>query len=763
MAIISTVYKALDEPGIRRSAYALLVLVTGIYLFLPSILITPMEGALDTRLVWGIYEGTVAKMPARRAFLTNAIEFVTLRTGMPPWKVWIEFTFFAALASVFLTYLFVNHFRRTGPLAFLVGTLAVPYWALKVQFPSDNGAAFLFYVASILLAAKGRGWLPLAAAAAVVGIMVRADCFPVLGVAGLVIWMDRDSWNKRIVDSVIFVGLSLIILEICLRAQGITTFYYIEHTLMQAGSIDMVISYGRADYLLKIFTINSVILAPFYVWYVVSEARSKGIIGLIQTTWPLVPIIVYIYAYWNAMVSPRYQIYSAPFLVLIVLNTWTFATEKLKKLRVFAWKPVIPAIVAFVLFNPIFHILYSNADANSNNIVERFTHNYANKTMVPNVHTGLGPILSFIYRVNYQTCIDRLKSFYDGFLKSDKKNMIMYTFGADGYNHGHLFAIEAMYDHFGIDHRLKINTTDKGLRQTFHRFDDVFSDIWRLYKSGKSLIYVGAFSPGDEFESDLFRRFKRLEPDIKFSPDQTYGSFRFNFNWGYYPSYLRSAGLCDVRVRTPVDVPGPYPAAATAQAGTKILYPNLPKAADGQAPAKAVANPPAAGDREAFLLRQRGIENDLWLMSIPDYEMRLYDRIKRLNARTVDIVRLLVIGFVIALIALPVAVAIAARKAVHANIEAKGDSKPVGPLGKWTTWLGGIEVSIRLAIIVRRQKRLMDLCARIERAIADGKHGPDATGLVETLRAEIGRIAEESERFKAGSALSESTPPSQLR
>lgn len=54
--------------------------------------------------------------------------------------------------------------------------------------------------------------------------------------------------------------------------------------------------------------------------------------------------------------------------------------------------------------------------------------------------------------------------------------------------------------------------------------------------------------------------------------------------------------------------------------------------------------------RSEFLFRENQRKHQEWLAQIPDYEMKLYDRVKKINKRTVRLTRSIIFGLVIVLI-----------------------------------------------------------------------------------------------------------------
>ena len=75
-------------------------------------------------------------------------------------------------------------------------------------------------------------------------------------------------------------------------------------------------------------------------------------------------------------------------------------------------------------------------------------------------------------------------------------------------------------------------------------------------------------------------------------------------------------------------------------------------------------------------LRQENIEKfNKWRSGIPDYEKRLYDRVKALNKRVVRLINVVIIGFLISFFAITLAVVFLFR------LWASSDSAPASPHG----------------------------------------------------------------------------------
>lgn len=78
------------------------------------------------------------------------------------------------------------------------------------------------------------------------------------------------------------------------------------------------------------------------------------------------------------------------------------------------------------------------------------------------------------------------------------------------------------------------------------------------------------------------------------------------------------------------------------------------------APSKATKAAPGHADRpgissEEISMRRRAEETAEWLAAIPDFEMRLYDRVRKINSQTVNTIRLLAVGFLVTIVLAPFA------------------------------------------------------------------------------------------------------------
>lgn len=224
-----------------------------------------------------------------------------------------------------------------------------------------------------------------------------------------------------------------------------------------------------------------------------------------------------------------------------------------------------------------------------------------------------------------------------------------------------------------------------------------------------------------------------------------------------------------LRDRTPIDVPRLISAADPSSSTPKVIYPRIPGSNVGPATSTQQAadeqwKPQTFEERSAFLLWQNKIKNEMWLRSIPDYEKRLYDRVKRLNKRTVEVIRILIIGFLVVLIAVPLAIGLIMRRKARDIVIAlrsgavepkmlpqagRGEQpRAAAPNASWLQRLRQVETDIRLAVIARRQKRLEKVCFRLERDLGDEPSQPEVRELIEKLRWEIDNISNEIKQLK---------------
>ncbi|WP_173975911.1 hypothetical protein [Magnetospirillum sp. LM-5] len=153
------------------------------------------------------------------------------------------------------------------------------------------------------------------------------------------------------------------------------------------------------------------------------------------------------------------------------------------------------------------------------------------------------------------------------------------------------------------------------------------------------------------------------------------------------------------------------------------------------------ASPAGAQTREPT----REEVNADWLKTIPDYEMRLYERVTAIKNRQVGIQRTLVAGFAATGIALAILVVMVARLRRSRTTMIASEGYPGQSAGSRVTLIDRLEVAHlqwRTDAIARRQHRLVTILERLE-AVA-GERGPDFDAVVAAARAEIEDLRREA-------------------
>lgn len=735
-----------DPETINR----LLALLCFIYILSPLLYFVPASDFED-RVIWTAWEGlnwTDGPM-ARRAFVQVILVFFANTLHVSPWVIWQVFLTVLAPLSVWLTYLFVRHFRPVGPLEFALFTLAVPYWVIHIQYPSDTTFAYPAVIASLYLTTKNRWWLPLAAVLALLAFKLRPDALPMAGVAALTIWVDRKFIRDKIIDCTIFSSVFLLAFVLLLGYFNLTIAGFFG-SAMSTVHIDWPESFLGMDTILKVFTVNTLLVLPFYLQKIYRDFCEGGpVIAL----WVLVPIAIYAYLYRNLMVEPRWFTYVAPFVLLVLIDGGTLAIAYLKKFRLFRRRYTIAALIGILLFNPFLHITSLDA-TEGKNIVKRLS-KANDRILFSYLHTGLLPALNLVYKANYYPCYTYTDWVVKEFLASPYSASVIFIIGSDGENIVHHRILDSFYSHFGIPYAP--DTVGKNLavqRRTYlmeYRYGGEKSkpgqSIERFTYRGKTLILVknrGPLFANNDLPiveiGTLDTYLNHAENrDPKFTPNDLFKAVSILISIPQYPQYLDKKSYCLINDRSAEVIPR-VAAAAEATAKAKLQTPEAQRQ-------KRYLN------RQKILLQKNKEAHERWLADNPEYEKRLYDRVKDINKRTVKLTRYLILGFIAVLIVLSLVVVIVVRRwSLHTVIgllsarqPAEGEA-PTPTKASSEDLFGRFRLKIQLASIARRQNRLEEMCNRIEdRLQTSGDEKESLEALFKQIREELQEIARERE------------------
>jgi len=616
-------------PHYLRTA---LIIIGLIYLFAPATVVNPVEG-YEARLMWETYEGFLyGNDPAtRRSFLQNILLTLSGLTHLAPWSIWSSLVLILTPVSFFLTFGFVRHFRPVTLPTFILLTLAVPFWLVVVQFASDTSLAYPLVIGACYLSIRRRWWLPLSALLITLAIRTRADALPFIGIIPMIIWMDRGSLRDRTLDSAIFLISFAASSEILLSLHGVTPWQFLQSALGQSGSV--IFTDWNVDNFFKVFNVNYLIVLPFIISGLYRSGRDRGIM---HSLWLVIPIFLYLFAYRNLLTTPRYLTYVTPFILLLFIIGAEGALAWAGRFRWLRHPWAIPALVAILLFNPLLHIISAQRD-NSSNLTERFSLN-TEKMIYSRFSTGLLPGLNMIYKSNYAQCFRRIDGHIGEFLTSNKPAMVFFAWGNDSENNLHHRVFAGFYRHFNIPHDEAHTGTNLAVTRRAWRFEDPEADpeyheVNAVSYQGKTLLMIkmrGYHSGADMFirEGRVLTRFMELAQTDQTAPKFQRSDFHkvvgYNLYTACYPRYLSAEHHCRIR--------DPYAAAVPASDGLPAVRAKLPEDWDF-ARTDPILPQLSAGDME------RKAANEVWLKTIPDYEHKLYDRVRRLNSGIISIQR----------------------------------------------------------------------------------------------------------------------------
>ncbi|OAN55101.1 hypothetical protein A6A05_00640 [Magnetospirillum moscoviense] len=571
--------------------------------------------------------------------------FFANRLQMQPWDVWHASIIIMAPVAFLFTYGFVRHFRPMNLGGFVVLTLAIPYWLITIQFPSDTTLGYPFVAAAYFFLVKRRLFLPLAAGLLIVAARARMDALPLAAVAVLILWIDRPDWRRWFVDSLIF-GLSyLVIGQAVLMAHGTTLLALLRNTLSLSQAMEF--TDWRTDIWSKTFTFNLVLVSPFILFEAWRVRHEPAAVGR-RLLWVL-PVLMYVYLWRNLTTSPRYLCYLAPFLMILTYDGFRGAVAFLRERLPFARCPwVVPALTAFVLFDPTLHLV--SLKGNSDNLAER-THRNIEKMLTGNFNTGLLFGFNAYYGFQYDRCFAYVEDTIDGFLRSPYPRLTMFVWGNDTENNVHQLTEERLFAWSGV--RFGPETSGPNLPFKVEKLalrtdetPELEQIVVTFTAQDKQIVLFRLTGPNSArtmhtIEGEMLTKYL-AETGQTYRPDAYYKVLGFNLITSYYPAWLERDGHC--RIRDPFNVadwdggirrvstaPTPAPTWQAITRGEAQAQPR-PVVDETGAPL-----PVAAGQALASVEPPR----DPWLDTIPDYEMRLQARADAINNSLIGSTRVL--------------------------------------------------------------------------------------------------------------------------
>lgn len=621
-----------------------------VYLFLPLLIVLPVEG-YETRLLWEGIEGFLytGDLAIRRAFIQQITTFFGNALHVNPWTIWQAIVVVGSPISFLFTYLFVRHFRQISFPHFVLCALAIPSWIVVTQFASDTSLAYPFVTGALYFATRGKFWGLLSGLFVIFAMRARPDAILFLVIIPFVIWVDRKTLRESFIDGALFVLGAVGVAAATLAFYGQTLNHYLISALGQSG---MVFPFGWTfDILMKVFTFNSVLVAPFYLIKLFRDAREKK---LLSVAWVFIPIIMYVYAYRNVLVTPRYIVYVTPFILIFFYDGARAAIETVRQWRPFKHWLVLPGFIAVLLFNPLFHI--ASLGGNSESLAERLSRNYE-KMIYARLHTGLVPGLNLIYKEIFYSCFRKLDGYIEDFLASPYRGTVLFAFGNDSENTAHHRVLQTYMYHFGIPFSPEMTGKNLPIKHDVTLLDDGRArpgqEINTFTYQGKTFVLIKMRGPlhamselpaSENWALNQFLALSQQGPDPLKTGD-LYKVVSFNLLASYYPKWLTKQGHCEWRpyVFSPPSkaVATPAPAAPTSEAPQPAMSADI--ARNAPLPKSRIATlieqppqPPPIGAEEE---RLRKLENDRWLQSMPDFEMRLYERLRQTTKKVVTVER----------------------------------------------------------------------------------------------------------------------------
>ncbi|WP_146747723.1 hypothetical protein [Paramagnetospirillum kuznetsovii] len=633
------------------------------YILLPFLYIWAGD-TFETEAAAVIDHATVPMILGKRQFMVQTIALLSQWLQMAPFPVQRLMTIFCAVPSLWLIYLFVRRFHAITPLRFLLYSFAAPAWLVSLEIPSDTAPAFLLFLVALELALRSVWLLPVAALSAALAILYRGDALPIIGALPLTItvaavwprltggqgwggWRELLSdprLRRALIGAVSYFPLIYGALYLVCLPYKVTPLELIAQTLDEGASLIIPGEY-RLDTWLKTFSIGWILLLPFYAGFILGEVRRSrwGWMRL----WPVVPVAVYVYGYWNAICQPRYVIYIAPFLMVMTAEAIPFTIACLTRASRHGRKIFIVAAVLLV-FNPLGPWLTSGR-GNSDNWFERMSINMNGGRTYSPLFGGMLPAINFWRHQALRACMAvPIAATRDMIVSPDKDTVIAFVWAVEWW---HYLATEVYFEHFKLKHRPfdRVDVLDrKGLGWhtlpydpgRTHRVDDY------SYNGKRTLeFYMGDGAVGLEKAQEALEHFMTVEvpsgrhAPVDFSRVQTIESWAMGS--AFYPHYFNPSMMC---LRATL---GLGPAKDGRAAPTLLATGDIRKF---NSSGSVLSAPEKAAQTKQ--LDERRQENKEWLDSIPDYEHRLYDRVQLIKNRQVSLERTQWLQFVVLLLAI---------------------------------------------------------------------------------------------------------------
>lgn len=166
------------------------------------------------------------------------------------------------------------------------------------------------------------------------------------------------------------------------------------------------------------------------------------------------------------------------------------------------------------------------------------------------------------------------------------------------------------------------------------------------------------------------------------------------------------------------------------------------------APQSAQAEISAATDADQALARKRIEDFQKWRADIPDYEMRLFDRVKEINKRTVDLQRVLVIAGIALVILIPLSMLALLR---YVGTRNGGDESA----RRWTAFsesATGASNHRMMRKLLARQQAISDAFTELSALVEDSQRGnARLEGVLGRLKGDLDAVAADIDTIRPAS------------
>ena len=491
----------------------------------------------------------------------------------------------------------------------------------------DSNAGYLAVILAMFLATRSVLWTPVAAALVVLGTLCRADAFAAVGMIPLVLWaaalreylygsmrperLDVSALRRAIFGTAIFLAAFVVMFHFATRFFGTTAWDFV---LGNAASADsLVIPWRwRADGVLKTFSLVWLVLLPVWLAEMIRKIRADR--WSILRMWPLLPIIVYVFAYRYNLNQPRYIIYTAPCIIMVTIESMVVVSRYIKNIFGRNSEIAIVAVSIAFVFNPFVHLYFLRHGDVPNNFVNEISVANNEGEIYSYILTGPMPAINFLLRQRALACRNEFnKEIYDFFSSKDELK-VFFIYGSNTAGVLSHQVAEGFHGFYHLPYRplSEPSVHRRHITLPAGRFVEEFSAEDKKI----ALVFANDDPRSASVEDLAFRQYQAISPSTRISSMK---SFILQERW--YPRYFNANERCDI------DLGGSAAIAAAAVRRAKV-----------EAEGKPIGTPHLSSHLDAFEL-DRKMANARWLETIPDYEMRLYDHVTTLKNRMISVQR----------------------------------------------------------------------------------------------------------------------------